>query len=50
MSGYAVGLRDLATAMAILESAEAGAPVAVADVLAGRVDAYQRPINEYYGL
>jgi predicted dehydrogenase len=46
----AEGLRDLATAMAILESAAAGAPVAVADVLAGRVDAYQRPINTHYGL
>ncbi|HLI52176.1 MAG TPA: Gfo/Idh/MocA family oxidoreductase [Thermomicrobiaceae bacterium] len=43
-------LRDLATAYAILESAEAGRAVAVDDVLSGTVDRYQRPIDEYYGL
>ena len=44
------GLRDLATAYAILESATTGGPVAVADVLAGRLATYQRPIDAHYGL
>jgi predicted dehydrogenase len=45
------GLRDLATAFAILESSElGGAPVSVEEVLAGKVDAYQRPIDTHYGL
>jgi predicted dehydrogenase len=44
------GLRDLATAFAIMESATAGGPVRVADVLAGRVNAYQRDIDAHYGL
>lgn len=42
------GVRDLATAYSIMESATARGPVAVADVLSGRIDAYQREINEYY--
>ena len=46
----AEGLRDLATAFSIMESATAGGPVRVADVLEGRVDAYQRPIDAHYGL
>lgn len=50
MSG-AEGLRDLATAYAILESsALGGAPIAVDAVLAGEVDAYQRPIDQHWGL
>jgi len=44
------GLHDLATAFAIMESATARAPVAVADVLSGKIDAYQRAINQHYGL
>ncbi len=44
------GLRDLATAFAILESSAAGGPVAVADVLAGRARAYQAPIDAHHGL
>lgn len=44
------GLRDLATALAIVESSTAGGPVQVADVLAGRVHAYQQPIDAHYGL
>lgn len=45
------GLRDLATAYTILESSElGGAPVAVEDVLSGKVAAYQRPIDAHYGL
>jgi predicted dehydrogenase len=44
------GLRDMATAFSIMEAATAQRPVAVADVLSGRVDAYQREINAHYGL
>jgi predicted dehydrogenase len=44
------GLLDLATAFAIMESATAHSPIAVADVLSGKVDAYQQPINAHYGL
>jgi 1,5-anhydro-D-fructose reductase (1,5-anhydro-D-mannitol-forming) len=44
------GLRDLATAFSIMESATAGGPVAVTDVLAGRVNAYQREIDAHWGL
>lgn len=43
-------LRDLATAFAIMESATARRPVAVEDVLAGTVNAYQQPIDAHYGL
>jgi predicted dehydrogenase len=49
MSGME-GLRDLATAFSIMESATAHGPVKVADVLEGRVDAYQREIDEYHKL
>jgi predicted dehydrogenase len=44
------GLRDLATAFAIMESATAHGPVSVEDVLTGRIDSYQQAINEEYGL
>lgn len=44
------GLRDLATAMAIMESATAGGAVKVADVLSGKVNAYQQEIDAHYGL
>lgn len=45
------GLRDLATAYAILESSErGGAPVAIDAVLSGEIEDYQRPINAHYGL
>lgn len=44
------GLRDLACCFALLESAHANEPVKVADVLSGKVDAYQQPINDHYGL
>jgi predicted dehydrogenase len=43
-------LRDLATAFAIMESATARRPIAVADVLSGAVNAYQRAIDAHYGL
>jgi predicted dehydrogenase len=44
------GLRDLAAAFAILESAAAGRAVTLAEVLNGSADAYQRPIDEYHSL
>jgi predicted dehydrogenase len=44
------GLHDLATAFAIMESATARGPVAVDDVLSGKVDGYQQVINKHYGL
>jgi predicted dehydrogenase len=49
-SSGAEGLRDLAAAYAILESSVAGRPVAPAEVLAGTADAYQRDIDQHYGL
>jgi predicted dehydrogenase len=44
------GLRDLAAAFAILESAQAGRRVEVAEVLSGELRAYQRPIDAAFGL
>lgn len=44
------GLKDLAAAMAILESAHAGTVVRVADVESGAVRDYQKPIDDYWGL
>ena len=44
------GLRDLACCFSVLESAALSRPVKVADVLSGTVDAYQREVNEHYGL
>ncbi|MBI2942162.1 MAG: Gfo/Idh/MocA family oxidoreductase [Chloroflexi bacterium] len=44
------GVRDLACSFAVLESAMLNRPVEIADVLSGRVDVYQREVNEYYGL
>jgi predicted dehydrogenase len=44
------GLRDLSCSLAVLESSSARRPVRFADVFAGRVEAYQREINEHYGL
>jgi predicted dehydrogenase len=44
------GLRDLACAFAILESSALGRQVTVDEVLDGRVDGYQREIDEHYGL
>lgn len=48
-SGYE-GLRDLACAFAMLESSALRCQVSLDDVLAGRVDAYQREIDQHYGL
>jgi predicted dehydrogenase len=44
------GLRDLACAFAMLESSALGRQVALEEVLDGRVDAYQREIDQHYGL
>jgi predicted dehydrogenase len=44
------GLRDLACSMAVLESSTARRSVQVADVLEGRIDAYQQEIDVHYGL
>jgi predicted dehydrogenase len=44
------GIRDLAIAHAVLESAHAGRPVRPDDVLDGKVAEYQREIDEHYGL
>ena len=44
------GLRDLAAAYAILESAHAGRKVEVAEVLEGALREYQRPIDEAFGI
>jgi 1,5-anhydro-D-fructose reductase (1,5-anhydro-D-mannitol-forming) len=44
------GLRDLTCAFAILESATVNRPVRIADVTLGQVRAYQREIDEHYGL
>ncbi len=44
------GLRDLACAYTLVESSLAGREVAVEEVESGAVRAYQRPIDERYGL
>ncbi|HIE51715.1 MAG TPA: Gfo/Idh/MocA family oxidoreductase [Armatimonadetes bacterium] len=44
------GLKDLAASFAILESATLKRAVRVADVESSAVDAYQREIDEHYGL
>jgi predicted dehydrogenase len=44
------GLRDLAAAYAILESAQAARRIDVADVYSGALRDYQRPIDAHFGL
>jgi predicted dehydrogenase len=44
------GLRDLAASFAIVESSLAGRAVTLDEVLTGAVDAYQRDLDEHYGL
>lgn len=44
------GLHDLAASFAIVESSQAGCAVSLSDVLSGAVDAYQRDLDEHYGL
>jgi predicted dehydrogenase len=45
-----VGLAGLAVSAALYESAACGQAVRVDDVLSGRIDAYQRPIDAHWGL
>jgi len=49
MDGEA-GLRAKTLSECCYESATLGRPVKYADVLAGRIDAYQRPIDEFWNL
>ena len=44
------GVLDLATAYTVLESATAGQPVTVSNVLDGLVGRYQEEINDHYGI
>src|SRR6266540_11913 len=44
------GLRDLACAFAIIESSALGRQVTLEELLDGRVDGYQREIDQHYGL
>jgi predicted dehydrogenase len=44
------GLKAKAICEAIYESAYLGQPVNYRDVLEDRIEAYQKPINEYFGL
>jgi 1,5-anhydro-D-fructose reductase (1,5-anhydro-D-mannitol-forming) len=45
-----VGLYDLAAAYAMIESSALGRAVTMTEVLEGKVDQYQREINDYYGI
>jgi hypothetical protein len=40
----------LACAYAVLESSLAGRRIAVADVLEGRIEEFQRPLNAHFGI
>lgn len=44
------GLRDLAASFAIVEASLAGRTVRLSEVLDGSVDAYQRELDQHYGL
>ncbi len=44
------GLRDLCCSLAVLESSTLRQPVRLADVFEGKIDAYQRDIDQHYGL
>ena len=44
------GLRDIAVSYAITESSWFGRPVRVEDVISGKVEGYQKELNEKYGL
>jgi predicted dehydrogenase len=44
------GLRDLATAFAMVESSHARQVVTVEGVLSGKIATAQRPVDDYYGL
>jgi predicted dehydrogenase len=49
-TGGEEGLRDLAASFAIVEASQAGRAVRLDEVLDGTVDAYQRELDEHYGL
>ncbi len=44
------GLHDLAAAFAMIESSHLGRTVTLEEVLSGKVDGYQREIDEFYGI
>ena len=44
------GLKSMAICHAVYESALAGSPVLLSDVIEGKVRAYQAPIDEHWGL
>lgn len=44
------GLKAKAISMAILESSAAGRSVTMEEVISGKVEAYQRPLNERWGI
>lgn len=44
------GLKDIAPGLAILESSALNRPVSVADVEEGRLETYQQPINDHWGI
>ena len=44
------GLKAKAICEAIYESTYIGQPVNYTDILEGKIEAYQKPINEYFGL
>ena len=44
------GLKAKAISEAILESSTAGRAVTLEEVISGKAEAYQRPINERWGL
>ncbi|MCD6362093.1 MAG: Gfo/Idh/MocA family oxidoreductase [Armatimonadetes bacterium] len=44
------GLKAKSLSLALYESATCGEPVKVADVEEGRIEEYQRPINEYWNI
>ena len=46
----ATGLKAKSVCFALYESMTLGRPVKLADVASGKVDAYQRPIDEYWGI
>jgi len=45
-----IGMKAKAICESIFESATCGTSVKYDDVLEGKIDAYQRPINEYWGI
>ena len=44
------GLQDIVIAYAITESSLSGQPVKIADIISGKIEGYQKELNEKYGL